>query len=121
MLRKSSLGRTQWRQFREVHSAAFEVVQKSVEESVIINEEAHFMKDQLIFLLWLMEVVRCMKDLVSTYISIVVDAGGEEYEEVTFTLQHLQDKLKLCFGNNVLALIVGINEEEILFIIRKQI
>ena len=56
-----------------------------VQESVIVNEEGYF-----------------LKDLVSKYISVLREAGGDGYEEITFTSQHLQDKLKSYFGNNVL-------------------
>ena len=52
---------------------------------MIINEEAHF-----------------IKDLVSTYKSIMVDVGGDAYGDVTFTSQHLQDKLRSFFGKDIL-------------------
>ena len=83
---KSSHGeKTKWHEIREVHSEAFEVVKNIVQESVIVNEEGYF-----------------LKDLVSKYISVLREVGGDGFEEITFTSQHLQDKLKSYFGNNVL-------------------
>ena len=32
----------------------------------------------------------------------MADVGGDAYEEVTFTSQHLQDKSKSCFGSRLL-------------------
>ena len=49
---------------------------------MIVNEEGYF-----------------LKDLVSKYISVLREVGGDGYEEITFTSQYLQDKLNIVYNS----------------------
>ena len=83
---KSSIKiKNDWHKTRDAHAVASEEIHRHVKECVIENDEAHF-----------------MKNLVSSYRSIPVDVGGPSFQDVVFTSQHLQEKLRLSFGDSIL-------------------
>ena len=84
-LKSSTKIKNDWHKTRVAHAVAFEEIHIDMRECVIENDEAHF-----------------KKNLVSNYRSILVDVGGPSFQDVVFTSQHLQEKLRLSFGDSIL-------------------